>query len=1047
MTKMGRILVWIGAWAALSSALWATAPAAELAGPAGSRTAAAVSAQYARLPLAFEENRGQTDGRVRFLARGGNYLLFLTPAEAVLELARPAGGDLPAGKPGWVPVPPKIDVLKIGLSGANPRTKIAGVDELPGRTASFIGNDSSQWRKDIPSYGRVVYEDLYPGIDLAFYGTQGQVEFDFILKPGAKPEDVSLDISGASGLSVGPEGDLALATSGGELQLMRPAVFQERNGQRTPVEGRFVLKGTRVGIALGPYDPMSPVVVDPVLVYSTYLGGSGNDIALHVFVSAAGEAYLAGFTLSADFPALGALHGTTDAYFTKFTAAGTSLAYSYYIGGTQIDQAWSIAVDSTGKVYMAGTTNSPDFPTLAALQPALAGGYDGFLCKIDPTVPNFIYSTFWGGTGADGVTAMVVDSAAEPFLAGATSSADFPHVSAAQPLYAGGTDAFVTKFNAAGTFPWYSTYLGGSASDGAWAIAVDSTGSAYVTGGTSSANFPTQVPFQAAAGGSGDAFVTRLSPSGTSFLYSTYLGGGGLDTGYGIALDGSGDIYVTGSTASSNFPVVPGSFQTTIGGGADAFVTKFSPAGSALLYSTFVGGSNNDGAIAIALDASGGAYIAGGTSSPNYPVLTPIQAALAGTINAFVTKLNPAGSALSFSTYLGGNGSDGAYSIALDPTGAMYVCGLTSSTNFPTASPLQPANHGAQDAFLAKLSAVPTLTATASATPTSGQAPLAVSFSGSASGGTTPYTYAWSFGDSATGSGATTSHTYSAAGSYPVTLTVTDAASLTATDSHLTITVTAPAALSVSATATPLSGNAPLAVSFAGTASGGVPPYTYAWTFGDSTTGAGASTSHTYTAAGTYPVILTVTDSTSAHASDNHLSISVSAPLPLTLSIAASPTSGPIPLAVSFTAMPGGGIPPYTVTWDFGDSTTGTGATTTHTYTTGGTFTIHATVTDSASMTATASATVQAINPPVISSVTKVGNPFRLKIYGSNFHGNCTVKVNGASVPLSQYKSPSLVVAKKGAALKAMVPKGVSVQITVTNNDDGGVSAPFSFTW
>ena len=1048
MITAGKRFMWIGAFAALSLAAWAVTPAAAgPVGPADPHTAAAVQAQYARLPLAFEENQGQTDGRVRFLARGGNYLLFLTPGGAVLELARPEGGGPSDGKPGWVPVPPKIEVLKIGLSGANPRTKITGVGELPGRTASFIGNDPSKWLRDIHSYGRVVYEDLYPGIDLAFYGTQGKMEFDFILKPGAKPEAVSLDISGASGLSVGPEGDLTLATSGGELQLMRPAVYQELDGRRIPVAGRFVLKGTRVGIALGPYNPARPVVVDPVLVYSTYLGGSGNDIALHVFVSAAGEAYLTGYTLSADFPALGSLHGTTDAFFTKFTAAGTSLVYSYHIGGAQVDQASSIAVDSTGKIYLAGTTNSPDLPSVLALQPALAGGYDGFLCKIDPAVTNFIYSTFWGGTGADGVTAMVVDSAAEPYLAGATTSADFPFVMAAQPLYAGGTDAFVTKFNAAGTFPFYSTYLGGSASDGAWAIAVDSTGSAYVTGGTSSANFPTQVPFQAAAGGAGDAFVTRLSPSGASFLYSTYLGGSGLDTGFGIAVDGSGAIYVTGTTASSNFPVLAGSFQTTLAGGSDAFVTKLSPSGSALLYSTFLGGTGNDGAIGIALDASGGAYVAGGTSSTNFPVANPTQATLAGTVNAFVTKLNAAGSALSYSTYLGGNGSDGAYSIALDSTGAMYVCGVTSSTNFPTASPVQPANHGAQDAFLAKLSAVPTLTATASATPTSGQAPLAVSFTGSASGGTAPYTYAWSFGDSATGSGATTTHTYSSAGAYPVTLTVTDSASLTNTDSHLVITVAAPAALTVDATATPLSGNAPLAVSFAGTASGGVPPYTYAWTFGDSTTGAGASISHTYTAAGTYPVTLTVTDSTAATATDSHLSISVAPPLPVTLSIAASPASGPIPLAVNFTATPGGGIPPYTVAWDFGDSTTGTGLTATHTYTAGGTFTVHATVTDSASVTASATTTVQAINPPAISSVTKAGSPFRLKITGSNFHSNCTVKVNGASVPLSQYKSPSLVIAKKGAALKAMVPKGVTVQITVTNNDDGGVSAPFSFTW
>ncbi|MGA9751411.1 MAG: PKD domain-containing protein [Acidobacteriota bacterium] len=1009
----------------------------------------ALRTTYGRLPLAFEPNVGQADPAARFIARTPGGLVFLTRGNVVLATetgaTRPGEGILPGPA-----AAPKVHVVRIALAGSSPDAAMTGSDLLPGRSAYLLGNDPSRWHTDVPSYAKVRWREAYPGIDVLFYGRDRRLEFDFVLKPGADPARIALVPAGAGSLTLSPEGDLTIGAGSGVLLLKRPQCYQVLDGRRVPVKGQFRLERGRVGLRLGPYDRSRPLVVDPVLVYSTYLGGSGDDTAYAVTVNAAGEAYVAGETLSTDFPLFSPGQssnlGGNDAFVSHFNASGNALLYSTYIGGGGTDNASGLAVDAAGAMYVTGWTGSVNFPTTAGVfQPVLIGGYDAFVAKIDPSGHTLDYGTYIGGTLNDEATAIALDGAGDAVITGVTYSANWPTHLPLQAALSGPNDAFVAKLNPAGTALIYSTYLGGSASDTAMSLALDGSGAAYVTGFTSSSDFPTVGAFQPATGGSSDAFVTKIAPSGTSLVYSTFLGGSGVDGGFHVAVDGAGAAFIAGVTTSTNFPLASPFQATSAGGGGDAFVAKLSPSGAGLIYSTYLGGSGTDFAQSVALDSLGSATIVGYTTSTNFPTLAPIQVALSGTYDAFITRINPAGSGLVYSTYLGGTGDDTAYAVALDSAGATYVAGTTSSTNFPTLSAFQGVNSGGYDAFLAKIGSV--VTCSAAASPLSGNAPLAVTFTGSAAGGPPPYTYTWDFGDSSTGAGATATHTYNAGGSFSAKLTVTDSASGTSTDNHLVITVAPPATLAVNASAAPLSGNAPLTVAFSAAAAGGIPPYTFAWTFGDSGTGTGQSPNHTYNAAGTYPVSVTATDSASVSATDSHLSISVAPPLPVTLSIAGSPSSGQIPLAVSFTAAPAGGIPPYTVAWDFGDSTTGTGLTTTHTYTAGGTFTVQATVTDSNSVTASASTTVQAINPPAITSIKKMGSPFRLKIMGSNFHSDCTVKINGAAVPQTRYKNPGLVLAKKGSALKAMVPKGTTVQVTVTNNDDGGVSSPFSFTW
>lgn len=676
---------------------------------------------YGGLPLSFEANRGQTDSRVKFLSRGAGQTLFLTSTEAVLVLnkAFDQKPDLSDFTNLSLQRPARSAVLRMRLLGADPLAEVTGFESLRGTSNYFIGNDPTQWRTNVPTYGKVRYSQIYPGIDLVYYGNQRQLEYDFIVTPGADPAQIRVAIRGASKLSIDADGNAVVGRKDGDVRLLKPRLYQEVRGDKIEVAGGYVLKGNELRFAIASYDHSQRLVIDPALVYSTYLGGSGGDSPTGIAVDSSGNAYVSGQTNSLNFPgALG--NGKFQNFVVKLNAAGTAVLYSTYISGSGTELATAIAVDSTGSAYVTGYTNSTDFPTRSPLQSANAGGYDAFVAKLDAT-GNLVYSTYLGGGKDDTANAIALDSSGNIYLAGQTNSTNFPGVTSSSPqrsLVGNFSNAFVAKLNAAGSSISYSTYLGGNGGDYAKGIAVDSSGNAYVVGTTASTNFPvTPNPLQSAfGGGSNDAFVSMLNAAGTALVYSTYLGGNDNDFGNAIAVDFSGNVYVTGYTASTNFPgVTSSSIQPVNGGNYTGIVAKLNASGTALVYSTYLGGNALDVGNGIAVDSSGNAYVTGTTRSTNFVGVTAasIQPVNGGGADAFVSELNAGGTALVFSTYLGGSGNDSGNGVALDSTGNIYVTGDTASTNFPvTANPLQSTYGGSNDAFIAKLSAESTGAAT-----------------------------------------------------------------------------------------------------------------------------------------------------------------------------------------------------------------------------------------------------------------------------------------------------------------------------------------------
>jgi uncharacterized repeat protein (TIGR01451 family) len=655
---------------------------------------------YGRLPLHFEKNEGQTDQQVEYLARGRGYTLFLTPAGSVLVLQKPhragSGNESTSGR-----------VLRMSLLGANPRAAVEGRDELPGKSHYFIGNDRKSWRTNVSHYARVEYEHVYPGVSLAYYGNEGTLEYDFIVEPHADPRQIRLRIEGADEVRLDTEGNLVLTLPAGQVVERAPVAYQQIDGVRKPIVARFVLTGAReVGFEVGAYEADRPLVLDPALLYSTYLGGSDLDEGFGIAADSSGNAYVTGFTKSANFPTANSLQvangGGQDAFVAKFNVAG-GLVYSTYLGGSEYEQGKGIAVDASGNAYVVGWTSSTNFPTVNPLQASNSGGTDIFVSKLNASGSALIYSTYLGGSGGDNIdygSGLAVDASGSAYVTGLTGSTDFPTVAPIQPTNLGIINAFVSKLNAAGSGLVYSTYLGGSSNDQGASIAVDTLGNAYVTGLAGSTNFPTVNPIQAANGGSFDAFVAKLNAAGSALVYSTYLGGNSVDVGDGIAVDASGNAYVTGIEGSTNFPTA-NAFQASNAGGNDAFVTKINAAGSALVYSTYLGGSGCcDFAYGIAVNGSGQAYVTGYTNSTDFPTFNAVQGSYGGgNIDVFLTQFSATGSALVHSTYLGGDGHDEGRAIAVDAVGNAYLTGRTT-TNFPTANPFQPAPGGDDDAFV-----------------------------------------------------------------------------------------------------------------------------------------------------------------------------------------------------------------------------------------------------------------------------------------------------------------------------------------------------------
>jgi photosystem II stability/assembly factor-like uncharacterized protein len=993
---------------------------------------ARVSEAYGNLAIRFEANRGQFDRQAQFLARGGGYDLFLSSSESVLVLTKPAVNhdrDLRAKSPfplqaktiraerekrgakatgrtkGEKAAAPEKAVLRMKLEGTNSEAEAEGLDELPGKTNYFIGNDPRKWQTNIPSYARVMYRDVYPGVDLIYYARQQQLEYDFVIAPGVDPGSIRLNFEGAQGIEVDAEGDLVLRTEAGDVRQRKPVVYQEVDGAKREIPSRYEIKGEqRVGFHVEAYDPSKPLIIDPVLLYSTYLGGSYYDEGVSIAVDAAGNAYVAGLTYSSDFPVVNPVSDTGDVFVSKLNRDGSALIYSTYIGGASVNSP-SIAVGTDGCAYITGSTYATDFPTVNAVQATLGGTVDPFAVKLSPDGSALIYSTYLGGSDDEDGSGIAVDADGDAYVTGYTFSKDFPVTNAFQAtktgnqafrstnsggswsasdsglslvhqlfdiaidpahpatlysatnqgvfkstdrgttwrlagtdpdislasysnsnlavdpsdtsiifvgtddglfkstdggdtwaetlsgyneslaidpvqpstiyagapdpassgygalfkstdggsnweamyiyadfgfqldvssvavnpvnnsiLYAGtfsggiyrstdsgaswdfldglttdvGTvtdlvinplnpsiiyasasglgdysgsgvykstdrgnhwqvvnnglpstltyihklaidpvhpsvlyaaslsgiykttdsaahwsaattgmtkqlargividptatskvyavtdnleDAYVTKLSPSGSTRLYSTFLGGDGTDRGSGIALDSAGAAYLTGLTDSPNFPLENPLPTH---SGPIFVTKLDATGASLAYSTRLGGSdGYDQSSGITVDPSGNAYVTGQAQSSDFPVTPGAFQMTPDGVTDAFVTEINAAGSNFVYSTYLGGSGYDVARDIAVNASGQAVVTGQTYSDDFPVAGATQNTFHGDGDAFVTRLNPTGSSLVFSTYLGGSNIEYGNGIAVDSAGNIYVTGYTYSTDLP----------------------------------------------------------------------------------------------------------------------------------------------------------------------------------------------------------------------------------------------------------------------------------------------------------------------------------------------------------------------------
>ena len=685
----------------------ATSTAKTTAPPADARERA--EAAYARLPVRFEANRGQSDSRVKFLSRVGGYTLFLTQSEAVWALA----GDTQTRAKNN-----RASVLRMKLAGSNPSPAVEGTGQLPGTSNYMIGSDSSRWLSEVPGFARVEYKSVYAGVDLAYYGASGQLEYDFRVAPGADPRAIRLSFAGAQSMRVdAATGDLVLRAGGRELRHHAPVAYQEKDGARQLVASRFRINGRReVGFELGRYDATRSLVIDPTLSYSTYVGGTGGGRASAIAVDSEGNAYVTGFTGGGTFPVTpGAFQTTfkdgpfihTDYFVTKINASGTALVYSTYLGGTS-DEAMvggGIAVDAGGNAYVTGGSASADFPTTpGAFQTTKAGtgsNSNAVVAKLNPTGTALVYSTFLGG-GDEVAYGIAVTSDGKACVTGVTTSNAFPlTANAFQTTLAGGTglpgDAFITQFNPTGSALEYSTLLGGNGTENFnySAIAVDGAGKIYVAGKTSSPGQPNNTfPVTAGAfqttygGGTADAFAAKIDPAQSgaqSLVYSTFLGGNSLDVGLGIAVDAGGNAYVSGGSFSPNYPVTAGAHDTTNGGSGDIFVTKLNPTGTALVYSTFVGGAGNEAGSAIALDSEGRAWVTGPTGSADYPVTADAyQPVFAGDYDFGVTRLSADGSQVEYSTFLGGSFFDYSTGIAVDSNGDAYVTGYGGGGGFPT---------------------------------------------------------------------------------------------------------------------------------------------------------------------------------------------------------------------------------------------------------------------------------------------------------------------------------------------------------------------------
>jgi len=688
------------------------------------QTRSRIEVGYGNLPLSFEPNHGQTDPRVKFVSRAGNRTLWLTSDEAVLAVGRPPHSIGPDTKQAAAAKENQSApaILRMKFVGANAHPRIAGEAKQSG-TVNYFAGKPNEWRTKIPVYSRVRYRNLYAGIDLVFYGNNRELEYDLVVAPGADHGRIKLAVTGADQIRIDDQGNLVLSTSQGEVVQQKPKIYQRNGTALTAVAGEYVITGKdEIGFRLGNYDRHAAVVIDPVLRYSTLLGGSDLDRGNAIAVDSSNRAVVVGTTCSQNFPAKGSGTPPTprlcSAFITKFDFTGSHLVFSTFLGDG--DGGTGVALDSFSNIYVIGQTFSfGRFPTTAgAFQTTFGGSSDAFVTKLNASGRALLYSTFLGGSGADAGGSIAVDSEGNAYVTGTTESSNFPTTAGVfqhdctLQLNGSCQSAFVTKLNASGSRALYSTYLGGHGTQQASGIDVNGSGNAFVTGGTTAIDFPTTAgTAQPVLLGAADAFVSQLSSSGSHLIYSTFLGGSSDDSASSIALDSLGNAFVVGSTSSNDFPV-KNAFQPlcalTFRVCFSGFVTKLNSSGL-LVYSTFLGGGVDgpDAGSGIAVTPGGQAYVTGSTRSSHFPVTQNAFQRVPGSENdLYITKFSPAGH-LIYSSYLGGSGVDLAPAVALDPDTNAYVTGVPGA-GFPVTPGAfqQKFGGGESDAFVAKVVAL-----------------------------------------------------------------------------------------------------------------------------------------------------------------------------------------------------------------------------------------------------------------------------------------------------------------------------------------------------
>lgn len=689
----------------LSSGLWAAAN--DVPGNASDRNFASTHFQ---LPLVFEANPGQPGEQESFVARGPGYGLLLSSNQIVLGL-RPEHGRGKADGAG--------DNIVMQLVGAEKKCELRGLDETPTRTNYFLGKDPAKWRTGVPTFGKVKYTDIYPGIDLVFYGTGRELEYDLVVHPGADPNQIKFSIKGTTGASLEKDGFVALKGRAGTIRFKAPAIYQGEPAKRTAVEGHFELASVEDGtqnlsFAVGEYDHSRILTIDPVLEYSTYLGGSSDDWAGAVAVDDAGNAYLTGSTVSLNFPVTpgavfqnhGACNGSCyDAFVAKVSTTGNGLEYSTYLGGGGDDFGTGIVVDASGNAYVTGATNSSDFPTTGgALQRSCGGDcyyHDTFVTKLNSTGSALLYSTYLGGSGEDWSGSIALRKG-NAYVSGFSDSTDFPVTAGAfQTKMQGQGSSFVVQLNANGTAENFGTFLGEvDLQDAGGPIAVDAAGNSYVAGNTLSVNFPqTTGAFHTAflSGLSSNMYILKLNSTGSALSYSALIGGA---SPAGIAIDNAGDTYVS-AFAGTFSPVTPGAVDQSCDNGV--LLLKLNAKGSGLLTASHIC-PDRFWPAGLTLDSSQNFIFAGSTDSTALSTtvgsLSPAKTNGCCFSDVVLGKVRADGSALMYLTYFGGNSGDNANALAQDSAGNVYVAGGTSSTNFPVRKAFQTTNAGGGDAFL-----------------------------------------------------------------------------------------------------------------------------------------------------------------------------------------------------------------------------------------------------------------------------------------------------------------------------------------------------------